>query len=335
MNYSVLWNRATFRFFLLLLLLITILFIQPQIARAETSKLPEKCSFGVFISSLHDLSLLDKSFGANFWLWSHCNSQDTEPLKIDILNAKSVETSAEATDEKANIYWSQLKVNTVLRHNWNVKNFPFDRHKLVIECEHSFSDVNKLVYVVDKKNSKYSDQIQLEGFRITGFEIQEKKYHYPTNFGDPQQSDGSTYSRLLITIKIARNGLTEFFKFSSSTYIAFALSFLSFFMNFGPTDMYGTRISLLVGCLFAVVLNLQASESLLGRTNGLTLIDIINISTLLYISIAVAVTSAAHFYFCNGREKFSRLVNRLICNLSSIIFIVANAIMICSSALSS
>ena len=204
-----------------------------------------------------------------------------------------------------------------------------------IELEDGVNDTTSLVYVPDIKNSTYNPKIKLDGLKITDFKLHEKKINYPTTFGDPSLSKpNSNYSRLVASITVARKGLSGFFfKLNTATYIAFALTLVSFFLHPTQASIFSARLSLLVGSLFAVVVNLRAAEAIIGRTNTLTLVDKIHITTMVYIFSAVTI-SAFSFRLCElGREKFSNKLNKTCFLIFSISFITINFILISSAAL--
>lgn len=312
------------------------LFCFPPNSLAATEESPEKCNVGIFITSLYDLKPALNTFRANFWLWSNCPSEDNLPMKnIEVIAAQKVSSNLQFYEKKNGLYWSQRQFQAVIHHKWNFSNFPFERQVLKIELEDGVNDTTSLVYVPDIKNSTYNPKIKLDGLKITDFKIHEKKISYPTTFGDPSLSKpNSNYSRLVASITVARKGLSGFFfKLNTATYIAFALTLVSFFLHPTQASIFSARMSLLVGSLFAVVVNLRAAEAILGRTNSLTLVDKIHITTMVYIFSAVTI-SAFSFRLCElGREKLSNKLNKICFLIFSISFITINFILISSAAL--
>ena len=312
------------------------LFCFPSSAQAATEEAPEKCNVGIFITSLYDLKPALNTFRANFWLWSTCPSENKLPMKnIEVIKAQKVSSNLQFQEKIEGVYWSQSQFKTVIHHKWNYKNFPFERQIFKIELEDGVNDATTLVYVPDIKNSTYNKKIKLDGLKITDFQLEEEKVSYPTTFGDPSLSKpNSNYSRLVATITVARNGLSGFFfKLNTATYIAFALSLVSFFLHPNQGSVFSARMSLLVGSLFAVVVNLRASEAILGSTNSLTLVDKIHITTMVYIFSAVTI-SVISFKMCEvGREKLSFKLNKICFLIFGISFLTINLVLISSAAL--
>lgn len=81
------------------------------------------------------------------------------------------------------------------------------------------------------------------------------------------------YSRLTVLLPIQRVKYASFFKLATGVYVALAVGMLSFFYEIRQPSVVSARTSLLGGCLFSALVNMRGSESVLGRTESLTLVD--------------------------------------------------------------
>jgi hypothetical protein len=107
---------------------------------------------------------------------------------------------------------------------------------------------------------------------VTGFEVVEEPHAYPTTFGSPELQAGETLPRFRASIFLKRNDYMGFAKLTASLYAASLIALLAFFSDPGHPSIYGRRMSLIVGALFAVVVNLHLSDAALGDTAEVTLI---------------------------------------------------------------
>jgi hypothetical protein len=213
-----------------------------------------------------------------------------------------------------------------------VRSYPFDRQDLHIVIEHTADPSTTFSYTADREGSKPSPEITLDGWRITNCQIGEQKYIYDTVCGDPaflgkKQSD---YSRLVVTVSLARTKRWSFLKLVAGVYVAFALSALSFLL--GPYDG-GRRTGLLGGTLFAVLVNQRVAESALGRVKQLTLLDIIHVVAMIYIfAIAIAGIYAQRL-FNNGQEEPARRSDRIGLWVTSISYVIVNLALLAAAAI--
>jgi hypothetical protein len=307
---------------------------------------PRTCQVGIYITSLRDFKLADKSFTADFRVWSVCPEKDLKPLEsMEFVDAIEYQFSHDITLNKKNksglfstkqeVYWSQRDITATLYHNWDVNNYPFDRHVLKISLEEAIQDSKGFVYTPDFKNSGYQRDMKTSSWKITSSTLVEQRISYTTTFGDPAlSSKQGVYSRLVVSIPIRRAKIVSFFKLTAGVYVAFAVAMLSFFYDTSQASLVSARTSLLLGCLFAALVNMRAPESVIGRTEGLTLVDQIHIVAIIYIFGAAITTVYSRLSSEAGQAKFSMWRDRkLFFRAFTISFIVVNALMISYAAI--
>jgi len=305
--------------------------------------IPQTCKMGIYLASLNQFDFANKTFDADFWLWSICPNKELNPIQsVEVINAKSIFKKNDIVLEKTDpfdlfpntdkVYWSQAKFNVKMLYNWDLTNYPFDRHVLTIPLEDTIYDSSNFVYTPDLKNSGYKEDLKIVGWKIAKFEVSTLESQYKTNFGDPEiQSGDLKASQLLLKIYIERRNILSFLKLTAGVYIAAALCFLSFFFN--AKEEIGSRINLLVGGLFSTLINMQVADSSLGTTLGisaqLSLVDKIHITTIFYIAFVTLISLYCHLIYDEGFAKKAIFFDRKICApLCSISFIIFNLIII-------
>ena len=312
---------------ILIVLASSLLLSSAQSAIAQPAKTPKTCKVGAYLILVHDLDFTNNAFSADFWLWSNCPSEDLQPLKVvDFVNGntKDITTTLDATYKRRNGYGSYVKVSGPFRHDWDVHNFPFDRHTLQITLENTNAVASDFIYTADKQGSKYNPDLKLDGWRITDFRVEEKTYQYATTFGDPDlpATGTSNYSRLHILISIARDSAIGFFKICAPVYIAFAISLLAYFLD------TATAAGLLAGTLFAVVVNQQVAESILGSVEKLTLVDQIHLMAMTYILATAIVIVFSYIKSGGNPEELPIRRNRQNFRITWLSYLVVNIIVV-------
>lgn len=308
------------------------LLIPRATAAATDPAKPKTCEVGVYLISLQDFDLSRGTFGADFWVWSTCPTKDLRPLDVmDFTNSVRVETRLPATFERNGVFWSYMKVSGVFRYQWNVRRYPFDRHTLRIVIENTNAPASEFMFHADRAGSQPSRDIALDGWRITGFDIQEQTYVYDTTFGDPalagrKQSD---YSRLLVSASVERTKRFSFVTLVAGVYVAFALSALAFLL--GPYNGR-RRANLLAGTLFAVVVNQRVAESVIGRSEQITLLDEIHLVAMVAIfAIALAGVQAQRLFDRGATDEATRWDSRGLW-VTSVSYVVVNLVLVWSAA---
>jgi hypothetical protein len=351
-SYLYTWRKAfvlilipVYKFFFSLILIVAIcLTVEVPNALAETVTSPQTCRVGIYVSSLRDLNLAEKRFSSDFYLWSVCPAKELQPLKsMKVLNVedfKYFKAAFDSTLERKNlpkwfypqekVYWSGRKIRATLYQSWNVSNFPFDRHTLTISLEDIIKSSAQFIYTPDFENSGYQSNMDLDGWRITSFKMAEQKIPYATTFGNPDMlSPQGSSSRLVVSIEIARVKIFSFFKLTIGVYIAFAVAMLSFFYDSDNTSLASPRRAIYMGALFATLLNMRVQESVLGRTEDLTLVDQIHIATILYVFGTGIVSVYSRLTSESGKQKQAMwLDRRVFFRLFTLSFIIFNVIAI-------
>lgn len=308
---------------------------------------PLTCLMGVYLQDMRDYKFAERSLYASIRLWSVCPSADDSPLAdLSVINSNGVSIGEINTQKVANrsgyfpnspmVYWSDRTVEGSFFHHWSSKNFPFDRHKIVFEFESVRSDVSRFVITPDYRHSGFNPRINDGDWIASDFSLVEVERSYSTNFGKPDRYlDGKgTYSGIRVSIMLQRARVTSFLKLCAGVYAAVIIAGISFLMDVREPDIVSGRTGLLVGCLFAAIVNMQQAESTLGLSEDITLTDTIHIISILYVLAASLLTMLAYLRCEAGAEDMARRLDRRVYMpifLSS--FIVMNAVVIAYSAI--
>jgi hypothetical protein len=261
---------------------LTFLLLLPAPAHAAA---PVHCRIGAYVVSLRDFNVSDGSFTAELWLWSTCPSKKLQPIKtLEFVNANEVTTSHYAASRVNGVYWAEEKVTGTFRYNWDLGDYPFDRHTLELQIEDTFSPVGELVFDPDVEGSKVSNDLSLNGWRVAKLHIEHLAHRSNTSFGYPGESpvEGETYSQIRIKISLTRADYSRLLLFTIVPFLAVILVFAGRLLPAEATDV---RMDLATAGLFAVVISLLAVTDVLGTVLGDSLVGEVHVVALLYILI--------------------------------------------------
>ena len=278
-------------------------FSQPrQPAPADTAKV------GAYVFSIYDLDFPGNKIGVDFYIWYLCKN---DSLKLnetfELVNSKSAEKTGESNEKKLGYSYVSFRCNSVIKQQWDVKNFPFDRQYVELEIE-DVNDQSMLVLLADSIESKLDKNVSVEGYTIKNFGIKNEKHTYETTYGDPtlKPDEYSTYSRVVIYFTLERQGGGVFFKLFMGLFISVLISLLTFFIN--PTDL-DPRFGLSVGAIFAAIASEYVISSTLPQNQKLTLVDILHDISFIYIFICILISAISLHYMKSGREQVSKKVD--------------------------
>lgn len=314
------------------LLLIFFIFVLPAFAVAQESdstnqEYPDTVKIGAYIISIHDINFHNKEYTVRLWLWMlYDNLEFDFPTQIDIPNAKQIDKPEVIMDMVDGKMWQLLKMKCVMKHNWRVGDFPFDKQQLVVHIENSIYDQSSLVFVPDEMGSTFDRELTLDGWRISNFEVNTNTHEYTTVFGDPSTDMlHSEYASFNIKLDIERDAWGLFMKIFIGMYIAFMISILSFTTK--PSELE-PRFGLPVGGLFAAVGNKYIIDSLLPESSSFTLVDSLHATTFMAIFLTLLVSAIALYYSDRDKIDESARVNYWGSRIVVILYVVMNIVMI-------
>lgn len=301
-----------------------VLLLTPLTTSAQA---PDTVKVGAFVISVHDINFRDKEYTVRFWLWFlYDNPEFDFTTQLDIPNAKTIEPPESIIDTVDGKTWVMLKMKCVMKENWSVEDFPFDRQHLKVLIENSILDHTVLIFDPDMNGSKFDDQEAIDGWKILNFTVGVRDNFYATGFGDPRPDrDHQTFSQFTIDLDIERSAWGLFMKIFLGMYIAFFIALISFTPH--PSEME-PRFGLPVGGLFAAVGNKYIIDSILPESSSFTLVDTLHALTFIGIFGTLLVSAIALKQFDMGKKELSEATNRRGFKIVVALYVTLNLIFI-------
>lgn len=246
---------------------------------------PVKVNIFLYLEDLYDVEIKNNFFRAKMWyelsanknhpLFYHPDSifkftSDFVRLKHwedDLTESGSIENYS---DSVYNYSTQPLKVR--FDHNWNVRDYPFDKPKLKMVFIAS-SDSSNISLIPHKKNfASYSNKIEnlKEGFSVQSITYEKD---YLVNPFNTDLNDNEVLERLIFIVNLKREGFWLYLKLFLGTFLSFLVSWLVFFI---PQKDFGSRVELSVGAIFGAVGNRAYVESIMPDVQVFTKSDMVN-----------------------------------------------------------
>jgi hypothetical protein len=271
---------------------------------------PDTVRAGVYLKSLYDFNSSEFSYNVDFWLWFLYDNDSIDPInEIEITNAKKFLFSEASTEKIGEEIWSSQNCKAEINQKWDLTHYPFDRQKLEIVVEEWNKDIKKVILFPQNGSFNYNNEIDIKGWAVDSVRVKNGISKYTTNFGDPRlNKDTSEYSNVSFTIHLSRDSWALFFKLFTGCFVAFFVSFLTFFVRPIHVD---PRFGLSIGGLFAAVGNKYVVESNMPDSISFTLEDKIHNLTFVYILVILllGIISLKIFekYSQNAARKFDKI----------------------------
>jgi hypothetical protein len=296
---------------------------------------PVRSTVGIFVTNLHALNPARGTFGATFWVWSVDPGAFSALRTMEFVNADQAAVNLENTEPRGAVSWSQRKITGTFRHDWDLRNFPFDRHTLEILLEEGVQEESGLVYVADAANSGHAVRGVVEGWRVAGLQVGVATASYPTNFGNPSDAGPeSRFTRFRAVAVLERVDYSGFLKLTATLYAGFLVCAIGCVMHVTPST-FGARISLLVASLFSLVVSMRTASVTLGSEHGATLIDKLHMAGLVYVVLVSAVTVLVRVRLSETSPEVEPTLVRLdrwVCFAAAGLFLLANAVLLAAAS---
>ncbi len=279
-------------------------------AEEEKTGPADTVKVGAYIFSLYDLDFPGNKLNADFYLWYNTNKDSMGLLEnLEIINSTELTKSYEMNEKRGNVFFHSVRINTKIKEQWEVNNFPFDRQLIEIRIEDFDKDNTKMVFVADTAASKIDKDVHLDGWKIKDFGIKIDNHTYETNYGDPDipLNEYSSFSRATLYFTLEREGKGLFFKLFIGLFISVLISLLTFFVN--PLDL-DPRFGLSVGAIFAAIASQYVITSTLPQNESLTLVDILHDISFIFIFLCILISTISLHYMKTGKEELSQKLDR-------------------------
>lgn len=275
---------------------------------SSTEAIPAKVTTGIYLNQIYAVNLKENKLSVDFYVWFRYSDNTLNPLdSFELINGR-IESKSGIVKKKINgINFASCRVVATINKFWDVSKYPLDKHVLSIELEDSENDDTKGIFLADTENAGINPDAQVRGWMISRVSSGVTTKSYDTNYGDISLpiNNRSSFSRYTFSIDVIRPGYGQFFKLFAIMFLAVFVAFLSFFVQ--PSA--GPRFGLGTGALFAAAANSFIVGSSLPESNGPTLADQLQITTIFFIFASLAISTLSLNVLNRGNELASKRID--------------------------
>jgi hypothetical protein len=171
-----------------------------------------------------------------------------------------------------------------------MRRYPFDRQTLSIRLVETELGAARLTFAADTKDSFVSSGVaaELGEWRIDGFRVAAGTEPGESSFGYPE-AQPSRYAWLEATVILQRSGVLTFLKLALPVFAAALFAILCFYFDPKLPGSFQNQVPILVGVLFAIIINHRRSDDVIGDVGRLTLVTEIHLATILLVIVVATL----------------------------------------------
>lgn len=245
----------------------------------DDSKAPTHVKVGVYILHIGKYDPQRATIQMDFYLMFNCNPS-CDPLNFEITNA--VSPNIILAEKKKN--YLAYRIQTELNKADNLRNYPFDSHRIDIILEDKQLTIDKIVFEPDNISTEFDNNIDVVGFHLLPTWTAEVTNHFYGVFK-------RTFSSYKFSMYLKRPFLAGTLKGILPALIIVCCAFLALFMKI---EHISQRFSIATSTLIASVvfhLNLTSSLPSLGYVTYADMFMLVNYLCLFIVLIEVVVTT--------------------------------------------
>lgn len=271
---------------------------------------PAKVTAGIYVNQIYAINLKENKLSVDFYVWFRYSDDSINPLdSFELVNGRIESKSGIVKKKIKGTNYTACRVVATINKFWDVSKYPLDQHVLSIELEDSENDDTRVVFLSDSENAGINPDAQVRGWLIARVRSGVTTKSYETNYGDISLpiNNRSSFSRYTFDTEVIRPGYGQFFKLFALMFLAVFVAFLAFFVQ--PSA--GPRFGLGTGALFAAAANSFVVGSSLPESNGPTLADQLQIMTIVFIFVSLAISTLSLRLVNSNNELTSKRVDRI------------------------
>ena len=244
------------------------------------------------IQDIWNLDLNKSTVNVDFYLITQ--SKVSLEKKLNLLNGSilKIDTIVNSIQES----FLTLRIESEIRTCFNFEKYPLDEQHITIKFE-PYQYFSEIILVSRQEQNIFLDKVNLNGWKTNGiiFENQVSEYSIQEQGGEKTY----LYSTAIFKIPISRKNK---FMFLIKSFLPSIISILIIYIGFLlPPNQIEPRLNLSVGSLFLMVSNFIVTQQMLPEISEITIIEKINILSLVIIFLTILFFSLGYRY----RKKLS------------------------------
>lgn len=280
------------RMVLTVFLLLAGLSISSQ-SRGQDIDTQQKVTVGAYINDIQEVDLKTHSYPGDIYFWFRWDNADLDPVStFEFMNLYDPEAHVESVGydepevmEADGSFYNYIRHQGAFVSKMPLAKYPFDKQVLRFIIEDAEYGSEVVTYVADAEKVTLNAEMTLPGYRIGEPRLRIVDKPYPTTFGDLNNPETGSYSRVIVEVPISRPWQFGVLKLILPVLIILVCSGLALLID--PTHTEG-RIGLVITALLTLVAMQITTAGTLPEVSYIMLLDMVYLLSYAYILFVLA-----------------------------------------------
>lgn len=274
------------------------------------TKGPVTVHLGVVPHHINDVDLKRGIANIDFYIWTRWQGE-VDGAAFEVMNGVLEAKDHEFKEQVDGFKYAYYRCRANVKGRFDFRDYPLDRHELILEIMHSAEEEGVLVWGVDEAALREVEAPKAAGRVVDRPRFEIGRTVYRTNWGHPKlaQDKETVYSRFLMTVPIRHAGSTTFLKSFLALFISILIAGLAYATH---PEKFDGRIGVGVAGIFGVVSSQLLVGDRLPEVHYLTLSGLVHILALGYVFLSIAMSCVSERLLRKGREALAVRIDRIV-----------------------
>ncbi len=277
--------------------------------RRSTESVTVAC--GSYVDYFKQMSLKEGTFRTVMLVWFRWQGAPELDMKSHYrFYCGTINSSQVVKDEHYpdGTNYQLLRVDVSVAKDFSTNRFPLDSHQLNFYLESDYP-IEQVVLQADVENSGLNSSLDIPGYRVLNYKLQEYAYEYATTHGDPGVSEKEMSSEVVTSVQITRDGFGLYLK----CFIALLGTTLWVFISlYICTQHRVDPLGMIPGALFGAVGNIMVGANLVPDALTLGLLEYVNLwGVVTIVSVGLCVININRIRSFNKDNEFAQFFGRV------------------------
>ncbi len=266
---------------------------------------------GIYLHAFTDFNLSNNTYQADARLWMRYKNSALHPEELlRFENAKEVTELETLRKHNNGWHWVLQRRRVTVQHEWDIQHFPFNTEQLSLVLLDPFAVEENRIYLPDDDAISCAGDGVPIGWYLQGSALTSTPITYASRMGLAPLGFTAQAKVVALTasLTLARRGEDLIFKLYVGLFVAFLISWLTFFIE--PTEV-DPRFGLSVGGIFAAIGNKYILDANLADISASSLTDWMHLVTFVSIVLTVAIGIVSLYLHKQGRINQYKRLDRL------------------------